>query len=352
MNKKFFAGAIFVLLGLFMITTPSLNFIYAADEQGNSGGDSGGDGGSDSGSNDGGGDNNDGDGGSKDNGDSGDGGETKQGTSNNDEGSKQKQEADDNGEGSSNDAPKADNNGDGEVGQETETKNPEDLKGTPQEQEQAAIDDYINEEPGIKKPYPYVAKEKPKWGPEGIKHIHKCYGEGKDSGCFGGGQGPNDGPTTKGKGDGWGGDGWSKGGDKGHGYGYGHGHYGHHSHGDHDHHHNHNHNYHNDKHHYDHNDNKYYYYYTNDYSNNHATVILQLDYSHSNDYHDVNIEIGNDFDATFDLAGKPENLVITGLDLDSGENFDVCIENDGDVNCAKGHINNQNDVDYVDIRIP
>ena len=36
--------------------------------------------------------------------------------------------------------------------QSEETKNPDDLKGTPEEQEQAAIDDYINEEqPGIKR---------------------------------------------------------------------------------------------------------------------------------------------------------------------------------------------------------
>ena len=86
-----------------------------------------------------------------------------------------------------------------------------------------------------------------------------------------------------------------------------------HSHGDHDHHHNHKHNYDNDRHYHNHNDNKYYYYYTNDYSDNHATVILQLDYHGSNNHDDIRLEIGNDFDTVINFAGEPEDMVVTGL---------------------------------------
>ena len=53
---------------------------------------------------------------------------------------------------------------------------------------------------------------------------------------------------------------------------------------------------------YDHNDHNYYYYYINDYNNNHATVVLQLDYSGNSNYHDIRIKIGNDFDVTVDFS--------------------------------------------------
>ena len=57
--------------------------------------------------------------------------------------------------------------------------------------------------------------------------------------------------------------------------------------------HNHKHNHNNDHHNYD--TKNYYYYYTNDYNTgNHATVILQPDYSHSNNYHDIRVVIGDD----------------------------------------------------------
>ena len=118
----------------------------------------------------------------------------------------------------------------------------------------------------------------------------------------------------------------------------------------HDHHHDHNHDHHN----YD--SKNYYYYYTNDYSNNHATVILQPDYSHSNNYHDIRVVIGDDqaFDTTINFAGKPENLVVTGLDLDEGETFDTCMENlhSNEVNCVTSHLQDENKAVYVDIRVP
>ena len=125
-------------------------------------------------------------------------------------------------------------------------------------------------------------------------------------------------------------------------------------HGDHDHHHNHNHNYDHDKHYHNHNDNKYYYYYSNDYSNNHATVILQLDYHNSNSHDDIRLEIGNDFDTIINFAGEPEDLVVSNLDLDEGEHFDVCLDNlDNDkVNCVKTQIYDEDKAVYVDIRVP
>ena len=114
------------------------------------------------------------------------------------------------------------------------------------------------------------------------------------------------------------------------------------------------HNHNNDHHNYD--TKNYYYYYTNDYSNNHATVILQPDYSHSNNYHDIRVVIGDDqaFDTTINFAGKPENLVVTGLDLDEGETFDTCMENlhSNEVNCVTSHLQDEDKAVYVDIRVP
>ena len=136
---------------------------------------------------------------------------------------------------------------------------------------------------------------------------------------------------------------WCKSHDCGHDGGYNgndddHNHDGHkhHSHGSHDHHHDHDHNYHNDKHYHNHDDNNYYYYYSNDYSSNHATVILQLDYHGSSNHDNIRLEIGNDFDTTINFAGEPEDLVVTGLNLDDGEDFSVCLENEdsGKVNCV------------------
>ena len=108
--------------------------------------------------------------------------------------------------------------------------------------------------------------------------------------------------------------------------------------------------------HHDYTTKNYYYYYTNDYNNNHATVILQPDYSHTNNYHDIRVVIGdsNEFDTVIDFAGKPENFVVTGLDINQGEQFDVCMENqsDGQTNCVTAHLQNENEAVYVDIRVP
>ena len=119
---------------------------------------------------------------------------------------------------------------------------------------------------------------------------------------------------------------------------------------------NHRHNHNNDKHYYNHDTNIYYYYYTNDYSNNHATVILQPDYSHSKNYDKIRLVIGDDngFDTIINFAGKPENLVITGLDIDEGEQFDVCMKNehDGKTNCVTATLKDEDKAVYVDIRVP
>jgi hypothetical protein len=130
-----------------------------------------------------------------------------------------------------------------------------------------------------------------------------------------------------------------------------------HDNGNHDHHnHNHKHNHNSDRHYYNHDTNIYYYYYTNDYSNNHATVILQPDYSHTNNYHDIRIVIGdsNEFDTVVNFAGKPENFVITGLDINEGEQFDVCMKNESNdkVNCVTATLKDEDKAVYVDIRVP
>ena len=116
----------------------------------------------------------------------------------------------------------------------------------------------------------------------------------------------------------------------------------------HDHHHDHN------KDHHNYSTKNYYYYYTNDYSNNHATVILQPDYSHTNNYHDIRLVIGFDFDTIINFAGKPENFVVTGLYINKGDQFNVCMknENDSKTNCVTSHLQDENKAVYVDIRVP
>ena len=116
----------------------------------------------------------------------------------------------------------------------------------------------------------------------------------------------------------------------------------------------HKHNHDNDKHYYNTDTNIYYYYYTNDYNNNHATVILQPDYSHTSNYHDIRLEIGFDFDTIINFAGKPENFVVTGLNINEGEQFNVCMrnENDGKTNCVTATLRDEDKAVYVDIRVP
>ena len=119
----------------------------------------------------------------------------------------------------------------------------------------------------------------------------------------------------------------------------------------------HKHNHHNDHSHYDKVTKNYYYDYNNDYNNNHATVILQPDYSHSNNYHDIRVVIGDQyaFDTVVDFSGKPENLVVTGLDINAGEAFDVCMKNQNDggqTNCVTAHLQDEDKAVYVDIRVP
>jgi hypothetical protein len=118
--------------------------------------------------------------------------------------------------------------------------------------------------------------------------------------------------------------------------------------------HNHRHNHNNDKHYYNKDTNIYYYYYTNDYNDNHATVILQPDYSHTNNYHDIRIVIGFDFDTIVNFAGKPEDFVVTGLNINEGEQFNVCMknENDGKTNCVTATLKDEDKAVYVDIRVP
>ena len=102
-------------------------------------------------------------------------------------------------------------------------------------------------------------------------------------------------------------------------------------------------------------DKNYYYYYNNGYSsNNHATVILQLDYSNSNNYHDIGLVVSNDFYSKIDFSGKPENLVLSNLDINQGQVFDVCLENahDGKTNCEFGKLYDENKAVYIDMRVP
>ena len=150
--KKIYAISLFFILGIFMISSPSLR-IYAADEQGSSSNDGGSKG-------DSGGGNKDDGGGKEDSKESNDGG-------GNEKSNSQSKDVEDSGTQQ-------------EDKQETgaqETKNPDDLKGTPEEQEKAAVEDYINEEPGIKKPYPPVT-DKPKWGTGTGIHTNPWKGEG------------------------------------------------------------------------------------------------------------------------------------------------------------------------------
>jgi hypothetical protein len=342
--KKIYAISLFFILGILMTTSPSLR-IYAADEEGSSG-DSGA-GGDSGGSNDSGGDNDGG--GSKNNGDSGDGGdgETKQGTSNNDEGSKQ--EADDNGEVSNNNP---DDNGDNSNEQPTNDIDREKLKGTAEEQEQAAIEDYIHEEPGIVKPYPYVPKDKPKWGTGNeIPKLNLLCSHTKE-GCNGG-QGPNDGPTTKGKGDGWGGDGWKKGGDKGDGKGDWCKHHkcGKDGHDDDDHKHHHNwcdsHN----CHHHNHHTSTHF----SDNHKGHVTVKIELDYKEKNSKNldDVELLIGDVYDKTLNLSDKPDTIKVDHLDIDGGDDFAICLANEDtqEGSCTVAEADNDHDTITVELRV-
>ena len=84
---------------------------------------------------------------------------------------------------------------------------------------------------------------------------------------------------------------------------------------------------------------------------------MQPDYSHSNNYHDIRVVIGDEyaFDTVVDFSGKPENLVVTGLDINAGEAFDVCMKNQNDggqTNCVTAHLQDEDKAVYVDIRVP
>ena len=113
-----------------------------------------------------------------------------------------------------------------------------------------------------------------------------------------------------------------------------------------------------DKHYYNNVDKNYYYYYNYGYQNpnyNHATVILQLDYSHTSSYDEIGLVIGNDYYSVINFAGKPENLVVSNLDLYEGQPFTVCLENVHDTqkfNCVDTKIYDQDKAVYVDIRVP
>ena len=321
LNKKIYAIGIFLVLGIFMITSPSFNLrIYAADENQEGGGKES------------------------------NGGKDKQESSSSNE------------ESNSNNSPQEDK-------QETNDE-PKDEPKQQQEDpvEKAAQEDYQadklrddqlpnvkdtqvwkdnNPEPPVDKP---IIKPVPNTGEDKMicYHNYGCSTSPPPKGweCK---QHPDmcDKPIHKFP---------DKDKDKGEGGG-GYGHDGDNNNGNHDHHnHNHKHNHNNDKHHYDSNTKNYYYYYTNDYSNNHATVILQPDYSHTNNYDDIRVVIGDEqaFDTIINFAGKPENLVVTGLDINEGEQFDVCMKNESNdkINCVTATLKDENKAVYVDIRVP
>ena len=112
-----------------------------------------------------------------------------------------------------------------------------------------------------------------------------------------------------------------------------------------------------DKHYYNHEDKTYYYYYNYGYQNpnhNHATVILQLDYSQTSNYDEVGLIVGEDYYSVINFAGKPENLVVSNLDLYEGQPFQVCLENEHNqkINCQDTKLYDEDKALYVDLRVP
>lgn len=319
-----------------MISSPSLRLsVYAADEGGDSGGDS---------SNDGGGSSDDSGGGS-DNSDSG--------SSDSDQGSS----SDDNSDSDSNDntqdqevkdeEPKDDENNqvveddvpheeavpdnDGNVpsaidAEEGDSKGdngvlpqvpPPGSKGTSQEQEKTAVEDYVNEEPGIKKPYPPVtppedickthkdACDKPRGPPETGPH------EGGADWCK---QHPDkcDHPGNGGEGN------WCKE-HPGRCDGKG-------GHEDDEHHHHHNWCDHHDCHHHNHHSSTHF----SDSHNGDVTVKVNLKYKEKNSKNldDVELIIGDVYDKILDLSDKPDTVKVNHLDIDGGDDFAVCLANE------------------------
>ena len=76
-----------------------------------------------------------------------------------------------------------------------------------------------------------------------------------------------------------------------------------------------------------------------------------MDYSQTNNYDEIRLIIGNDYYSVINFAGKPENLVVSNLDLYEGQEFSVCLENEHDykVNCQDTKLYDQDKAVYVDI---
>lgn len=288
-----------------MISSPSLR-IYAADEQGSSSNDGGSKG-------DSGGGNKDDGGGKEDSKESNDGG-------GNEKSNSQSKDVEDSGTQQ-------------EDKQETgaqETKNPDDLKGTPEEQEKAAVEDYINEEPGIKKPYPPVT-DKPKWGTGTGIHTNPWKGEGGNW-CK---QHPDkcDHPIHDGCDHG----NWHHGCGGGKG---GHGGSGHGGHNDWCSHH--------DCHHHHHSNTHF-----SDNHNGDVTVKVHVTDYKSNDLSDVHLIIGDVYEKNLDLNSEPDTIKVDNLDIDGGDDFAVCLANEdsNEGDCKVAHADSDHDEVNVNLKV-
>lgn len=322
-----------------MTTSPSLRIsVYAADEEGGSGSDSSNDGGSDSGSSDSGSDNGGGE--SKDSGSKDQGSDSNDNSG--DQGQEQKEEV-------SSDNPNSDQ----------PDYNVAATERAAAEKEQAAIDDYVYEEPGIVKPYPEkeigvgktikssdeinvspgsdkpVTKEPVNKEP--IKHVEDCKNKGWTHECQQDhpGKGKGDGCNEKWKQD------WHHNGkcDGGHG---GHGHDGNGHHNDWcDHH---------DCHHHDHHTSTHF----SDSHHGDVTVRVNVDYGTSSKHlEDVHLIIGDVYEKNLDLSDKPDQIKVDNLDIDGGDDFAVCLANEDsdEGDCVVTHASSDHDEVKVSLKV-
>jgi len=292
-----------------MISSPSLR-IYAADEGSNNDKQSS--------------DNNDG--GSKDNGDSdGSGGVSKE----------------------------EDSSNEGGTSEEDKPINRDELKGTPEEQEQAAREDYMYDTPGIVKPYPEQPKKEWIKTPENTyckdktecdklsKPVKKdgpyqCHPDGKDNSKCIPKQPIKHIEDCKEK---WNQD-WNHNGKCD-------GHNGGHDHDGHDHHNN----WcsHHDCHHHNHHSN------THFSDNHHGDVTVKVhvtDYK-SNDLEDVHLIIGDVYEKNLDLSDEPDQIKVDNLDIDGGDDFAVCLANEDsdEGDCVVTHADNDHDEVNVNLKV-
>jgi len=228
-----------------------------------------------------------------------------------------------------NDEPKTSNcGGEACTGTEKEdsTVTPNDLKGTPEEQEKAAVEDYVNEEPGIKKPYP--PKEDESWTKKGVNHegwknMPECKDHkwSKDCKWDGGDDCKNKGWTHECKRD----------------------------HGDDNHDHHNNWCSHHDCHHHNHHTSTHF----SDNHNGDVTVKVHVTDYKSNDLEDVHLIIGDVYEKNLDLSDEPDTIKVDNLDIDGGDDFAVCLANEDsdEGDCVVTHADNDHDEVNVNLKV-